>query len=93
MLERLSGLETEFADVEGELADPAVLADQSRYPRAAKRHKELEAIVSRTASSDRAPSDLEAAKQMLSDSSGDDREFAGLRWTRQRPTSNDSTAS
>ncbi len=76
MLERLSGLETEFADVEARLADPAVFADQSRYTELAKRHKELEAIVSRARDLRSRTDDLEAAKQMLSDSSGDDREFA-----------------
>jgi peptide chain release factor 1 len=76
MLERLTGLETEFADVEARLADPAVFNDQARYTELAKRHKELEAIVSRARELRSRTEDLEAAKQMLSDSSGEDREFA-----------------
>ena len=40
-------LEHEFADVEARLADPDVLADQARYGELARRHKELEPIVSR----------------------------------------------
>jgi len=75
-LERLAGLETEFADVEARLADPDVFSDQARYAELAKRHKELDAIVSRARELQARTDDLEAAKQMLSDSSGDDREFA-----------------
>jgi peptide chain release factor 1 len=76
MLERLAGLEIEFADVEARLADPDVFSDQARYAELAKRHKELDAIVSRSRELRARTDDLEAAKQMLSDSSGDDREFA-----------------
>jgi len=76
MLERLAGLETEFADVEARLADPDVFADQSRYRELATRHKELDAIVSRYRELRKRTDDLELAKQMLSDSAGDDREFA-----------------
>ncbi len=76
MLERLSGLETEFADVEARLADPDVFADQARYAELARRHKELDSIVSRARELRSRTDDLEAAKQMLSDSAGADREFA-----------------
>src|SRR3954468_3988487 len=76
MLERLAGLETEFADVEARLADPDVFADQARYTELAKRHKELNEIVTRARELRTRTDDLELAKQMLSDSSGDDREFA-----------------
>src|SRR3954454_20175670 len=76
MLERLAGLETEFADVEARLADPDVFADQARYAELARRHKELSEIVSRARELRTRTDDLELAKQMLSDSSGEDREFA-----------------
>src|SRR4051794_5853525 len=76
MLERLAGLETEFADLEARLADPDVFADQSRYTELAKRHKELNEIVIRARTLRTRTDDLELAKQMLSESSGDDREFA-----------------
>ncbi len=76
MLERLAGLETEFADVEARLADPDVFNDQSRYTELARRHKELDAIVTRARELRARVDDLEAAKHMLSDSSGDDRDFA-----------------
>jgi peptide chain release factor 1 len=76
MLERLAGLETEFADVEARLLDPDAHADQSRYRELATRHKQLLAIVSRLRDLQKRTDDLELAKQMLSDSAGDDREFA-----------------
>jgi peptide chain release factor 1 len=76
MLERLAGLETEFADVEARLADPGVFADQAKYATLAKRHKELDAIVSRARELRTRTDDLELAKQMVTDSSGDDRDFA-----------------
>jgi peptide chain release factor 1 len=76
MLERLAGLETEFADIEARLADPDVFADQTRYTELARRHKELDAIVRRARELRTRTDDLELAKQMLTDSSGDDRDFA-----------------
>jgi peptide chain release factor 1 len=76
MLERVDDLEREFADVEARLADPDVFADQARYATLARRHKELEAIVTRARALRARTGDLELAKQLLSESSGDDREFA-----------------
>jgi peptide chain release factor 1 len=76
MLERLEGLEQEFADVEARLADPDVFADQAKYQALARRHHELDAIVSRARELQTRTDDLELAKQMLSESAGDDREFA-----------------
>ena len=77
MLERLAGLEQEFADVEARMGDPDVHdADHTKYQALARRHKELEAIVSRARELQARTDDLELAKQMLSESAGDDREFA-----------------
>ena len=74
MLDRLGDLEREFDDVEARLADPAVIADQSRYAEVARRYKELEEIVSRSRDLRQATEDLQTAREMLSDASGDDRE-------------------
>jgi len=76
MLERLEGLEREFVEIEARLADPDVFADQTRYAELARRHKELDAIVSRARVLRSRTADLELGKQMLSESVGDDREFA-----------------
>src|SRR6266850_2386356 len=53
MLERLAGLEKEFADVEARLADPDVFADQSRYREFAR-----EEVETATADIDRLESEL-----------------------------------
>ncbi len=74
MLDRLQSLEREFADVEARLADPDVHGDQSRYADLARRHKELAAIVERSRQLAARTGDLEAAREMFADSSGDERE-------------------
>jgi peptide chain release factor 1 len=74
MLERLGDLEREYEEVEARLADPAVIADQSRYGEVARRYKELEEIVLRARDLRQATEDLQTAREMLSDASGDDRE-------------------
>ena len=77
MLERLGGLEQELADVEARLGDPDLdYADQTKYQALTRRHHELDAIVSRARELRTRTDDLELAKQMLSESAGDDREFA-----------------
>lgn len=75
MLDRLATLEQEFRDVEARLADPTVVADQRRYAEAARRYKELEAIVSRSQALRQAHDDLVTAREMYTDASGDEREL------------------
>ncbi|MFA5566358.1 MAG: peptide chain release factor 1 [Acidimicrobiia bacterium] len=74
MLDRLSALEQEFEEVEARLADPTVIADHTRYSEVAKRYRELEAIVERSRELRSRSEDLEVAREMLSEASGDDRE-------------------
>jgi peptide chain release factor 1 len=75
VLDRLRRLEEEFADLEARLADPELIADQARYTRATRRYHELEAIVSRSQRLRERTDDLEAAREMLRDAAGDDREL------------------
>ncbi len=75
MLERLADLEREYEDVLRQLADPAVIGDQRALRDASRRHKELEPIVRRYREYRAALDQLGEAKQMLGDSSGDDREI------------------
>ena len=75
MFERLAGLETEYEDVLGRLADPNVFADQRAYVALSRRLKELEPIVLAFREHRATSGDLEAAKGMLGESSGEDREF------------------
>jgi peptide chain release factor 1 len=74
MLERLQDLEREYADVEARLADPALIADQARYQEVARRYSDLKPIVDASQQLRQRQGDLEAAKEMLTELDGDDRE-------------------
>ena len=71
---RLNGLQREFEEVEDRLADPAVIADQTRYVELSRRYSELQPIVERTAQLIEAEGDLEAAKELISLGSGEERD-------------------
>ncbi|MBX3286332.1 MAG: peptide chain release factor 1 [Actinobacteria bacterium] len=75
MLDKLSSLESEFADVERRLADPDVFADQARYRELARRHKELEAIVTRSHELRQRADDAATAREMLGELAGEEREL------------------
>src|SRR5579885_2258439 len=63
--ERLAAWEREQKKVLDELADPAVLGDQSRLRAASRRHKELEALIAAGQHLASARQDVEAAREML----------------------------
>jgi peptide chain release factor 1 len=73
VFDRLAELEQEFHDVEARLADPDLIADQSRYQHVARRYRELEPIVALYRQYQRRRDDLDAAREMLVDATGDDR--------------------
>ncbi|MDP8937535.1 MAG: peptide chain release factor 1 [Actinomycetota bacterium] len=75
MLERLASLESEYDDVLAELSDPDVLGDQRRFVVLSKRLKELQPVVLAYRQYRVTQGDLAAAKDMLGDSAGDDRDF------------------
>src|SRR3954447_15755081 len=75
MLERLADLEQEYEDVLRKLSDPKVIGDQRALRDVSRRHKELEPIVQRYREYRAAMDQLSEAKQMLGDSSGEDREI------------------
>jgi peptide chain release factor 1 len=75
MLDRLDGLQREFEEVEGSLADPEVIADQRRYTELSRRYRDLGALVSRLNDLRQATDDLAVAKEMLSDAGADDRDM------------------
>jgi len=75
VLERLAGLEKEYDDVVASLSDSAVLTDQKRLREASRRHKSLEPIVLAYREYRQAHDNLETAKAMIGDASGDDREM------------------
>jgi peptide chain release factor 1 len=71
---RLSGLRREFDEVENRLADPAVVADQTRYVELSRRHRELRPIVERTAELTAAEGDLVAARELMGMATGEERD-------------------
>jgi peptide chain release factor 1 len=75
MFDRLAGLESEYEAILGRMADPAVLGDHRAYSAISKRFKELEPVVLTYREWRAHRDDLEAARGMLADSTGDDREF------------------
>ena len=75
MLDRLAELEREYEDVAVRLSDPEVLADPNRVRDISRRYKELEPIVGAYRGYLTAQSDLATAKEMLTDTTGDDREM------------------
>src|SRR5687768_6000809 len=75
VLERLATLEAEYEDVLAQLRDPDVYSDQHRFRDLSRRHKQLEAIIVPFREYRQATEDLAAAREMLGDSAGDDREY------------------
>jgi peptide chain release factor 1 len=75
VLDRLSTLEQEFAQVEARLADPVLIADHTRYTEQARRYRELEPIAHKAAELRRRSDDLETATAMEAETTGDDRDF------------------
>jgi peptide chain release factor 1 len=73
MLERLDELAQELADVEAHLSAPDAYGDRARSAELGRRHKELEALVSRLRALDGRTGDLAAAREMYAESDGDDR--------------------
>jgi peptide chain release factor 1 len=75
LLDRLAPLEKEYVEIEVSLADPAILADHRKYADLNRRYRELGALVAALRELDGATNDLQAAKEMFADATGDDREM------------------
>ena len=75
MLERLESLEREYEVVLAQLSDPAVISDQRRLREVSRRHKELEPVVEAVREYRSASGDLDAAREMLGDAEGADRDM------------------
>ena len=73
--DRMAALETEYLAVETELADPATLSDQDRLRDLSRRHKELGEIVRVWQELRAAREDVSTAREMLTETSGDEREL------------------
>jgi peptide chain release factor 1 len=75
VLERLAELDQEYIDTEARLGDPDLIADQPRFQQVAKRYRELAPIVERARELRTRRSDLELAKEMLTEAAGDERDI------------------
>jgi peptide chain release factor 1 len=75
VLERLAELDQEFRDTEARLGDPDLIADQPRFQQVARRYRELAPIVERARQLNTRRGDLQAAREMLSDAAGDERDI------------------
>ena len=73
---RLDAIERDFHQLEASLGDADVIADHVRFTAAARRHKELEPVARAAADLRRRRGDLETARAMEAESTGDDRDFA-----------------
>jgi peptide chain release factor 1 len=74
VFERLAALESEYEHVLQRLSDPDVASDQRAFRELSRRHKQLEVIVEAYRHYRQAQDDLAAAKELLAEASGDDRE-------------------
>jgi peptide chain release factor 1 len=75
MDDRMAALESEFSSVEEELADPATLSDADKLRDLSRRHKELAEVVKTWHDLTSARSDVATAREMLTEASGEEREF------------------
>jgi len=72
----LERLRTEFAELEGQLSDPAVVADQERYRDLARRHSELASAVAKMEAMEQAERDVAEAEELLAAATDEEeREF------------------
>jgi peptide chain release factor 1 len=75
VFDKLDQLEGRFQDLEAQLADPVVVSDGQTYTTVAKQHAELAPLVNAYRSWRQLGEDLQAAREMLDDASGDDRQL------------------
>jgi peptide chain release factor 1 len=75
VLDRLAAFEEELRDVEARLSADDVHKDQDAYVALGRRYKELAPIVAAYTEYRQATEDLATAKEMLGETSGDDREM------------------
>jgi len=73
---RLDALEDELVVVESELADPATAGDPARLRALSRRHKELGEVVATWRELRGAREDLDVARQLLEESTAEDRDAA-----------------
>ncbi|MFQ5817449.1 MAG: peptide chain release factor 1 [Terriglobia bacterium] len=71
MFDKLDQVEARYAELTRELATPEVLANSTRYSKLAKTHAELGAVVEKYREYRKTDTDLQVAKDLLAESTGD----------------------
>jgi peptide chain release factor 1 len=76
MFERLEQIEARYEDLGRQLADPAMIADHQKYQKAAKQHRDLEAVVEKFREYRQIVNGIADARGMLQETDADIREMA-----------------
>ena len=76
MYEKLQQMIQSYAELESKLSDPAILADQKEYTRLAKEHAAQAELARMATAYVSAYDDREAARELLSESNAETKEFA-----------------
>ncbi len=76
MFERLEQIETRYEDLGRQLADPEIIADQPKYQKAAKQHRDLEPVVEKFREYRQVTNGIADARAMLTESDPDIRAMA-----------------
>lgn len=76
MLEKLEAIQNHFLQIEEQMADPAILADQDRYAKLGKEYNKLKEIVEAFLDFKKLLSNVEGAKELLREKDEEMREMA-----------------
>ncbi len=76
MLEKLEAIQNHFFQLEEQMADPAILADQDRYARLGKEYNKLREIVEAFEEYKKLLANIEGAKELLREKDDEMREMA-----------------
>jgi peptide chain release factor 1 len=68
MLDRLEQIEARYEELGRQLADPEIVADQPRYQKTAKAHRDVEEVVEKYREYKKVRQEVDEAKSMLNDS-------------------------
>jgi len=67
MFEKLREIEARYDELESEMADPEIIADQPRYKKVTKAHSDLEDIVARYRELKKVMGEIQSTREMLRD--------------------------
>ena len=85
MFERLEQIEARYEDLGRQLADPGLMADQQKYQKTAKQHRDLEPVVDKFREYRRVVNGIADARGMLQESDAEIREMAAQELSELEP--------